>query len=434
MRNWIRSASFVLACLAWANAADPPGEATDTAGPETGEVGETDELPADSETLDDAKAALIEREKDLIENDDATAAEIPQEAAPKARPLTFRVSVNATYDDNIYIQAKNPTSDLLWSLSPGVTLGVGDLTGRKGGFATLRYDGKAFYFTNNSELNSVDQVAALEVQWAGAKLTLGGTLGFSNITSPNTETGDRLNQKRYEAGLTATHDWSEKTTLGAAVSGQLVDSKDQLNTQGGDLRMWADHEVSVLTKLGLGLKVGFVDVSEGSRQTFEQLLVRVNYAAASKVNVRLEVGGELRQIESGGHADVTPVFALQANYSPYELLTVQLDGYRRVQPSIIDAGANTVVTGAGVRIGYRFLQRFELSVGGAYEQSNYEALGSGSSSPRTDDYYLARIGLSYAFAESMRLTGFYQYRTNESTEADRSFDNQQTGLEFSFAF
>jgi hypothetical protein len=174
-------------------------------------------------------------------------------------------------------------------------------------------------------------------------------------------------------------------------------------------------------------------VSQGSAQTFEQLLLRANYAAGSKVDVALELGGELRHIENGTTM-ATPVFSLQAIYTPYDLLRVRVDAYRRAQPSIINSGANTVLTGVGLDLRYRFLQRWEVGVGAAYEHTDYKAIGGPELAPRADDYFLLRLSQGYLLTEYSRVLAFYQYRTNNSTQANRSFDNQQAGLELSVTY
>jgi hypothetical protein len=310
---------------------------------------------------------------------------------------------------------------------------MGDLREQKGTFFALSYDATAFVFSDHSDLNSIDHDASLRAQWAGSKLTLGSHVNFRDLTGTSNELADRVNQKVYEAGVTATYAWSDLTTLGAELSGQISDYRNHVDTREARLRLWADHEISVLTKLGIGVTLGRVDVSGGRAQTYEQLLARVNYAAATKVDLMLQVGGELRQIE-GGDSQATPVFSLAATYSPTVLLKLRLDGYRRVQPSIVDAGANTVTTGTSLNVTYRFHERFELSLGGAYEHADYESVEREGAHARTDNYFLARVGQSYAFTANTRLGAFYQFRTNDSTRKNRSFDNQQVGLELSVAF
>ncbi len=369
----------------------------------------------------------------VLPEGDASAAMTGTAASQKRYMFRFHVTARTTYDDNIFIQEKKPESDLIWSIAPGFLLGVGDMGERKGSYAAVSYDANAYLFTDHANLDSVDHDASLRVQWAGVKLTLAGYATFRDLTGTNNETADRINRKTYETGVTGTYVVSDKTTLGAEISGSVSDYVNQLDTTGADLRFWGDHQISVLTKVGLGATLGYVDVSQGSAQTFQQLLARLNYAAGEKLDLTLQAGGELRQIEDGD-TQTTPVFSLAATYSPYALLTLRLEGYRRVQPSIIAAGANTAVTGAGLNLNYRFLARFEATAAGSYEHSSYEGVSDNVSISRSDDYFLFRFGLGYAIAEHFRLGAFYQFRTNESTATNRSFDNHQVGLEAGLQF
>jgi hypothetical protein len=425
MRNLVPSA-LLMACASWLGAAEPESLPAVEADLMQGSHLDAGQDPA-------ADMDLIEAEDSGLVTDGEGALGGPVTVPQKRTTVQFRVTARATYDDNIFIQEKNAKSDLILSVAPGFSLGYGDVAERKDAFIVLSYDATAYFFTDHPNLNSVDHDASLRGQWSGSKLTLGSFVAFHDLTGTNNETADRVNRKLYEAGITATYTMSEVTTLGAELNESVSDYANYLDTQETALRLWADHNVSVLTKVGLGVTLGQVDVSEGSSQTYEQLLLRVNYAAGSKVDLGLQVGGELRQIESG-HAQATPVFSLQATYSPYDLLKVRLNGYRRVQPSIIDSGANTVTTGVGLDFSYRFLERFELNAGGAYERAAYESLDGGKSRARTDNYYLLRASLSYALRENIGAGVFYQFRTNDSTASDHSFDNQQVGFDMAVSF
>src|SRR5690349_7340121 len=50
-----------------------------------------------------------------------------------------RVRGGVTYDDNIYIQQNNKQRDVIWSLSPGLTLGAGDYREREGSSVLIDY-------------------------------------------------------------------------------------------------------------------------------------------------------------------------------------------------------------------------------------------------------------------------------------------------------
>ena len=422
MQPWFPSAVLLLASIACVSGAEVDTHPLED--PDFRE--ETSVQLAEGEDLsNDAQSGLI-----LPESDEGA---LQPTGSQKPYSLHFRVTTRSTYDDNIFIQETNTEADLIWSIAPGVVFGLGDMAERKGPYVAVSYDANAFLFTDHDDLNSIDHDAALRVQWTGAKLTLTGHAIFRDLTGTNNETADRINRKTYDAGLAGTYVVSDKTTLGAELSGNISDYRRQLDTEGADLRFWGDHQIGVLTKVGLGATFGFVDVSQGSAQAFQQLLSRLNYAAGEKLDLTAQVGGELRQIEDG-ETQATPVFSLAATYSPYPLLKMRVDGYRRVQPSIVAAGANTELTGASLNVTYRFLARFEASASASYEHTEYDGVSDDTPISRDDDYFLSRFGLGYAFGDHVRVGAFYLTRTNDSTQANRSFDNNQVGVEATVSF
>ncbi len=142
---------------------------------------------------------------------------------------------------------------------------------------------------------------------------------------------------------------------------------------------------------------------------------------------------ERREGERGGSA-VTPVFNVNAIYTPYELLDLHLDGYRNVQPSVSMAGANTVVTGVSAGGNYRFLRRFSASLTGGYEHSEYVQEDGNSGNGRNDNYFFVRGGPQYELNDHCRIGAFYEFRKNDSSRSDRSFQNNQITLEASIAY
>jgi hypothetical protein len=55
--------------------------------------------------------------------------------------LRLNATASAVYNDNIYIQPNNKTSDLIWTISPGFTMGAGDYQVREESWLTLDSSG-----------------------------------------------------------------------------------------------------------------------------------------------------------------------------------------------------------------------------------------------------------------------------------------------------
>jgi hypothetical protein len=358
----------------------------------------------------------------------------PPDAKPsKPYDIHFRATANATYDDNIFIQENHQQSDFVIGLSAGATLGIGDAEKKKDGYLIASYDITPFFFVKNPSLDSVDHDASLRGQWHGTLLTLGGALRFLDLTGSDKDAGERVNRKIYDGELTADYIYGEKTHLASAFRFQMSDYARQIDTKETSVAVWADYQLTPLIATGAGLTLGYVDVQSSSSQIYEQINARANYALATKVSVGLSAGVEFRQVENGP-ANATPVFSLKADYSPYELLKLTLTGYRRVMPSIIERHENTNVTGVSAAMRERFLEKFEATLTGGFENTDYQAQGSNSSVNRTENYYFGRLDVTYSLSEQWRLGAFLERRSNASTEDGRSFDQNQTGINISFNF
>lgn len=343
----------------------------------------------------------------------------------------FRASAGATYDDNIFISHNNAQDDFVTGLSAGVTLGMGDLEKQKGSFLLFSYDVSPYFFAKHPKLDAVDQDGLLRAQWTGSKLTLTSVFQYIDYTGSDKDAGDRVNRKVYQGNLNALYAYSDKTRLGLEFRATLTDYAEQYDQKEVMSTGWGEYQVTPLIAAGGGATVGYLDVQGSGSQTYEQLNGRVNYALAAKVSIVASAGVEFRQA-SGNR--VTPVFDLMANYSPYDLLKMTLDAYRRVIPSIISRNQDTDVTGVSFGVTERFLTVFEADVTGGFENTVYHSDKPTTALTPSENYAYVRGSLVYILSDRWRVETFGELRTNHSTESDRSFDEHRTGVTVSFNF
>ncbi len=358
----------------------------------------------------------------------------PEVGEPLRRPwdIQFRARVSANYDDNIFIQNRNQEADVLFHLAPGFTYVRGD-TALKDSFLSLSYDADAILFLDHSYLDSVDHNALLRAQWHPGRVTLGGFFQFQDLTGSDNDVGARVNRRVYVGGLSVIWPWSVMTALEIDLEARQSDYVTQLDSTEALVRSWMTYQYSPVTAVSVGLTAGALEVSGSGRQNYVQALGRVNYEVASKTSIQMRAGVELRDREDS-RSTVTPVFNVGAVYTPYPLLDVRFDAYRLVQPSISAAGVNTVVTGVGAGVNYRFLRYFGARLGGGFEHSEYDQPSGASGAGRNDDYFFVRSGLQYLLNDHCTIGAFYEFRRNASSQSDRSFQNNQVGFEMSVAF
>ena len=64
---------------------------------------------------------------------------------------------------------------------------------------------------------------------------------------------------------------------------------------------------------------------------------------------------------------------------------------------------------------------------------DYLATAQNSSTDRTDNYVVARLGFEFRFSRHMVGNAFYQFRTLDSNQSD-GFSNNQVGLQLAFLY
>lgn len=370
---------------------------------------------------------------------------------PERFGVVFHGSVRATYDSNIFIQSRNEQEDFIFTIAPGVAIGWGDFKTEiynTGGyrernersfteavedkrFIYLDYVPSVTFFTHHSDENSVDHDINLEGQWVGGKLTIGAKARFQTLNAPDIDLGDRVEQRRFDAAITAAYDISEKTGLEFNLFHNLRNYERASDTREYRNDGWLNYRVQPKLKLSLGYAFGYVDSSEGPHQVFERAMARVRYEANEKLALTATGGVEFRQV--GGDDDQTnPVFSLGAIWKPFDGTYFNLNAYSRTQTSA-SRGQTYVATGFDLLARQRFFQRMYLSLAGGYRHSDYDTLPNGSGA-RTDDYYYIRpsIGLDITVWLSAELC--YEWRSNDSTSPTRSFNEAITYIQFAFLF
>jgi hypothetical protein len=123
------------------------------------------------------------------------------------------------------------------------------------------------------------------------------------------------------------------------------------------------------------------------------------------------------------------------NWQPVDSLLVSLTAYRRVTSSASLVDENFTSTGVSLLGRQRVIGGLSVELSGGYEQADYSPSGDSSAIvDRQDDYAYGRAALLYALPKWGQVSVFHLYRNNDSSLANYSFGNRQTGLEWRVAF
>lgn len=347
-----------------------------------------------------------------------------------------RLSGAAIYDDNITISRTNELSDVIWAVSPGISIMAGDPFVIDSKVISIDYAPNFSFFTDHTEYNSVDHSARLNGYLPFSKLVLGLGQTFDSLSTPLPNAGGRFGRKVYNTSLTSRYDISPKTSVEANLrqsisdyEGRLIGSKEWANDD------WFNYLVAPKLNLGVGATFGYVEVDRSASQLYQRALLRGIYTITYKLDATLSAGLERREYDGRSEVNIRPIFNLGAIYRPREGTTIKLNAYRRDQSALTDVGLNYVTTGMAIGMRQRVSKSIFVNLSGTYDNSEYHSAGVSLSNNRTEDYFSVTLGADAVFTEHW--TGGIYLTHRESTSSQSNgvfFDNNQVSLQTTYRF
>jgi hypothetical protein len=348
--------------------------------------------------------------------------------------VTPSIGAQALYDDNITIRSETEDDDFIFAASPGLTAVAGDTLAPNARLLTLSYTPSFIKFVEHSEYDAVDHSGTIRGIWPFSKLTLGFSQTFDQSSGGVVDVGNRVERRNFGTSLTSRYELSEKTSFEINARQRISDYPEPLiGTEEWASDNWLNYLVAAKVVLGLGFTYGYVDVDQNPAQQYERLLLRAIYNLTYKLDLTASVGGEMRQYKDGPNR-LGAVFSLGASYWPRDGTTINVEGHRDNRNSALFAGQNYISTGVSATVRQRLFERLFVSVGGSYENAEYESAISGIAATRSENYYLARLSADIAITARWMAGLFYRHRENISNISTLSFENNQIGIQTSYQF
>jgi hypothetical protein len=368
----------------------------------------------------------------------------------KGWQLVWHGGVRAAWDSNIFIQNEGEESDFIVTFSPGMAIGIGEFRQELASPDTFRdrFDrsdaelGRRFFFldynpsyhlyTSNSGESSLEHDIRAQGRYTFTKLTLGATARFETLNVADSDIGERISMRRFNGKINADYAFSGKTTFEAQFDHSIRDYEgDRNDITEYRASAWVDYQALPKTNIALGYTHGWVDVDNGNSQDFDQVQLRVVWKATEKFSARASGGVEFRGIENGD--DVTNgTFAVGLVYKPFDATSIFLNGFRRTTTSASGFNETYVTTGFDARVVQRFSQKYFVTAAGGFQSADYEENVAGFS--RQDDYSWTRLSLGWDVNKWLTTMVAYEFRTNDSNNDKRSFDDHLFYVQFSFLF
>ena len=359
------------------------------------------------------------------------------------------------YDDNILISHTDALKDVIWTVSPGLTLaggGVGaylpgsvtveqlrnllyyslveDVT-RPGRFFAVDYTPSFIFYTDHSKYDNVGQSVKLSSGYSFSRLALGLDFDYDRAQVKNAGVGTLTEESIYDARVRSRYDLTDRTSLEVNGRYYRLDYVDPVyqGYQEVSNENWLNRTFADRLSLGVGLVVGRDFPQDSSDQTFERSLVRAVYRLSGKLYFSSSLGAEFRQYDSGESGTLSPVLGITGTYQLREGTTLSLEGHGLQEPSPY-GGYNDNRWGGGAGVRQRLFSRVYVESTAGYDNIRYNFYGTQgqTSSARSDNYFYGRLTFEYEFNRHVVGSLFYTYYRDNSSYAAYSYDDTVVGL------
>lgn len=348
-------------------------------------------------------------------------------------------SATATYDDNIFISNTNEQEDFIFTIAPGVAVGLGDfkdelrsLGSYEDRFSQDRSDltpesnyifvhavPSVTLFADHSDENSFNYDITLDGEYEWKRLTLGIKARVQTLNLPDVDLGTRVERTLFTGALTSKYDYSAKTSFELNFYNYIRDyAGDRVDSVEYRGQAWFNYQVRPKISLGIGLVYGQVDLSRGPGQEYGQVIARMRYRATEKVRFDLTAGVDFREI-SGFASPTTGIFSLGLTYNPFDGTSFYLQGYSRTVASASSPPSNYTVTGVDLQFRQRFARRFYFVLAGGFQNADYEYFGSPDT--RTDNIFTIHPSIGMDVTNWLSCELGMTYRQDDSTNVRNSF-------------
>ncbi len=313
-------------------------------------------------------------------------------------------------------------------LSAGIGIDLGEPDSRR--YFSLNYMGSLAIPPQNGGKTHLDQDLRLRATIRFSKLQIGLGISYTELSGYDRDVGSQVNRKILTTLLTSTYQLSQKTSMEWDLSFPLRIFTQGISSGGVTSTTFISYKYSPKTSFGIGTAFGFLEVENAATQTFEQLLVRMNYAATAKISINGTAGMEFRQ--AGSQMRQMPIFAIGVTWQIKQGTSLNFGAERRTVNSASEPDSNYTSTTGTISLIQRLGKSTTLIGTIGYENAAYHSLVNGESNDRADNNWLGQIGLKYDINRHLNTTLILSGNENFSTTNPNRF--LQLSLQASYSF
>jgi hypothetical protein len=359
--------------------------------------------------------------------------EIPDAGQNTGLRPKFGMTAAVTSDDNLFLDAENPVSDVEFTVSPQVSIGLGDTRDQVEDYLALDYKPTAHVFVENTDENAVDHDAAVRGQYRLGKLKTKAETRFQSLSGANREVGSRVDQKALQGNVEGAYELSGKTSLGARVGfrNDTYDEPGLANSSEQYAEGFADYALTGKTTLGVGGRAGRIDTDGAAKQDYTQGFIRGESKIGGKVSLSARAGVDSREVD--GENEITPVLEAALDYKPRDGTSIKVGAYRSLNPSTLNPGDSYTRTGVSASVKQKLGSKFYMKLDGGVERADYKG-STGTGAARKDNYFYVRPAVGYEFKEGLSAELYYRHSTNDSSQQEFGYEANQVGASMNLQY
>lgn len=354
------------------------------------------------------------------------------------KPLTFKISEDVSYDDNIYLtdnderdsfirstqvmaRYKNKIPESSINIDANANLGYNSysedstINNYVNAGVGLKLNNKNFDFRENFIYTS--DPANLSLRLRSRRVNNDIYLGYSSNKEKRLGYGlfiqdildnyiehifKYLSRNRINLGFKLFYNFTSKKSayLGYQYSNISYLENDYSNSNGNSIFLGITGEITPKTK-------GTVQLSYDDRHYNKN-----NKDSISNGNV---IG-----------------YLVNVTYKPYYSTTLSLDGNRKMEESSFGKNRYYISTSVYLTVKQMLFKKFMFRTSVGYENMEYPI--AVNNSHRTDDYFTIIPGIDYDFEKYFSVGLWYQYRNKNSNFNYEGYSDNKCGIKVSFSF
>lgn len=344
------------------------------------------------------------------------------------------VIISAAYDDNIFLSASKPESDMVYRIAPTVAYTAGDEKNGEGFYVKAGYRPTGVFYSKFGSEGRVDHQAIASAGWRGklTRITYDGII--QKLGDATADTGRPTDRLEFENEIRVAWIPREKFTLEAAGGNRQMDYADpeffDSEKTYGEVAM--RYTYSPKTELGIIYQIGRFKVDGTGPQDTQQVTGNIVWQPREKIRVDLEAGAEHRKVDNG--SSTNPVLEGRFAWMPRKNTELYVTAYMREEASAFYAGQNYEVKGFTAGASQKLGEKWTATLEGGLEKNSYQQVSGSGASGRQDRIWFVRPSVKYRLAAESDVAFFYRVSDNASTDTAFGYDQQMIGVELNHKF